>query len=125
MKATTVIGAVLLAGGVGGLVVTNPPPTAYENYAIERASKYLNEGVCTDLPSNLSNLFQGQCSELVEASQPQLQTLIQNNTERLNLGVLSIYRTTLGIPGMQMMPTYELETVGIGGRFFTYSVNRQ
>ncbi|NER79913.1 MAG: DUF4359 domain-containing protein [Leptolyngbya sp. SIO1D8] len=102
------------------MVVTNPTLDAYELYASEQAERYLNEEVCSELPDELNELIGGQCTEIVQTLQPNVQALIRDRTTRLNLGVASIYRTTLGIPELVMLPRYEIETVGILGKFITY-----
>ncbi|MEM0979298.1 MAG: DUF4359 domain-containing protein [Cyanobacteria bacterium P01_H01_bin.58] len=106
------------------LVVTNPSPAAYETYALEQTEKYLNEEVCTDLPEGVSQLLGGQCVEIIQTLQPQIMPLIRDRTKRLNIGIASIYRTSLGIPGLEILPRYEIETVGILKRFLTYRAQK-
>lgn len=124
MKSLTLWSTLLVAGTLGGLVFTNPGQEAYEVYAGEKANAYLNNEVCAELPDSVANLFPGQCADLIQAIQPELQTAIQARTERLNLGVASIYRTSLGIPSVPILPQYKVETLGIAGRFITYRANR-
>ena len=115
-----------LAGGalVGGLVATNPDPEAYQVYATAQVNRYLNDEVCNQIPSEVADLFQGRCAEIVEIAQPQLQTLIRDRTERLNLGILSLYQTRMGIPELGMLPQYEVKTLGIVGRFLPISAEQ-
>jgi hypothetical protein len=120
MKPSVILSAVVLAISVGGLVVTNPAPEAYTRYATEQAEQYLSTEICTELPAGLGPLLADQCPELVQTLQPQVATLIEDRTERLNLGVASLYRTTLGIPELTMLPQYRIETLGILGQFITY-----
>lgn len=115
MKPVTALGIVALAGGTGALVATNPSPDAYEAYATARAIVFVEQEVCSGIA-----IFGGGCAELVQNAQPQIQELIREQTERLNLGLLSIYRTDFQVPELEMLPAYEVETVGIGGHFFTY-----
>ncbi|MEL6381821.1 MAG: DUF4359 domain-containing protein [Cyanobacteria bacterium J06626_18] len=121
MKTSALIGLLLLAIVTGGLVVTNPEPDVYELYAQEQAEQYLSNQVCNDLLEELDDLFSGaQCGELVQTFEPTIQALIRDRTQRLNLGVASIYRTTFGIAELPMLPSYQVETVGIFGKFITY-----
>ncbi|MDA0673680.1 MAG: DUF4359 domain-containing protein [Cyanobacteria bacterium] len=129
MKPRTLVGFLLAGAGIGALVATNPGPDAYQRYALEQATLYFNESVCNDLPAGVADLLQGRCAEIVAMGQPQLQTLIRDRTERLNLGVCSIYRTTLGlpegIPGLESIPTYEVKTLGIAGYFLPINAGQQ
>ncbi len=124
MKVSTVIGFLILGAIVGGLVATNPTPIAYQAYATEQASLYLNEELCNNMPEAVADVLQGQCAEVVAQGQPQIPALIRNRTERLNLWVCSIYRTSLGIPGLDFLPSYEVKTLGIMGRFIPLSARQ-
>lgn len=117
MKFSALLSTLLLAVMAGGLVVTNPPPNAYELYASEQAEKYLNDEVCNELPSGLSKFIGEECPKIAQKLKPEVERLIRDRTERLNLGVASIYRTSVSIPELI---GYEVETVGILGRFITY-----
>ena len=72
-----------------------------------------------------SDLLVDQCAELVETLQPQLDSLIRDRTNRLNLGVASLYQTSFGIPELPMLPEYKVETLGILRRFFTYRASQR
>jgi hypothetical protein len=124
MKPSVVLSALVLAVGVGGLVVTNPSPEDYARYAGQQAEQYFTAEVCTGLPPGFAPVLGDQCTEMVQALQPQMETLIRDRTERLNLGVASIYRTSFGLPQLEMLPEYRVETLGILGRFFTYRAER-
>ena len=91
-------------------VVTNPGPTAYARYVSVQAETYLSEEICAELPPGLGNLLADQCAELVETLQPQLDSLIRDRTNRLNLGVASLYQTSFGIPELPMLPEYKGES---------------
>jgi len=121
MKLSVLVGLVLVAIATVGLVVTNPGPEAYARYVSAQAETYLVGEVCAEMPPTVGELFAGQCDELVQSLQPQLDTLIRDRTQRLNLAIASIYRTSLGMP---MLPTYRTETLGILNRFITYRVSQ-
>ncbi|MGD1927458.1 MAG: DUF4359 domain-containing protein [Leptolyngbyaceae cyanobacterium] len=125
MKPATLLSIVLLVIAIAGLVVTNPGPTAYARYVSVQAETYLSEEICAELPPGLGNLLADQCAELVETLQPQLDSLIRDRTNRLNLGVASLYQTSFGIPELPMLPEYKVETLGILRRFFTYRASQR
>lgn len=125
MKLSVLFGTVLLAIAVAALVVTNPGPEAYAIYVSEQAETYLTAEVCPELPPGISDLLGDQCGEMVQALQPQLDSLIRDRTDRLNLAIASIYRTSLGIPNLPMVPEYRVETLGILNRFFTYYASQE
>ncbi|NJN21044.1 MAG: DUF4359 domain-containing protein [Leptolyngbya sp. RL_3_1] len=125
MKPVSLVGLVVTAAAVGGLVATNPDPVAYEDYALKQASAYFNDELCDQLPQPIADLFQQQCIELIQTGQPQLQALIRDRTHRLNLGVFSIYKTALEVPEISGLPAYRVETLAIAGQFITYKAEGQ
>ena len=120
MKLSVLLGAVVLAIATAALVVTNPGPEAYADYVGTQAQTYLTDEVCTDLPAGISDLLGSQCGEMVQSLVPELDSLIRDRTQRLNFAIGSIYRTSLGVPGMPMVPEYRVESLGMLNRFFTY-----
>lgn len=123
MKLSALFSAVLLCAAIVGLVITNPTPDDYADYASEKAEIYLANEVCNDLPSGLGDLLSGRCDEIVQALQPQLEAILRDRTERLNFGVASIYRTSFSIPQWPI-PEYSAETLGIVNRFVTYRISQ-
>lgn len=124
MKLSVLLGAVILAIATAGLVVTNPAPEAYAVYVREQAQTYLTDEVCTELPAGIGELLGNQCDEMVQSLVPELDTLIRNRTNRLNFVIGSLYRTSLGIPNVPMLPEYRIETLGILNRFITYNMSQ-
>lgn len=118
------VGGVVLAGTAAGLALTNPEPSAYEQYATSRLSDYLAVNLCDDIPPNLNQVLQNQCRSLLENNQTQVRQLIANHTTRSNYGLFSLYRTRLEAPGLPLLPSYEFETLGIGRSFFTYRAGK-
>jgi hypothetical protein len=125
MKPVSLVGLVVGAAAIGGLVATNPDQAAYEDYALEQASAYFNDELCEQLPSPIADLFEQQCLELIQTGQPQIQALIHDRTDRINLGILSIYKTALAVPEVSALPTYRVETLAIAGQFITYKAEGQ
>lgn len=125
MKPVSLVGLVVGAAAIGGLVATNPDQVAYEAYALEQASTYFNDELCDQLPGAIADLFKQQCIELIQTGQPQIQALIHDRTRRINLGVLSIYKTHLEVPEVSALPAYRVETLAIAGQFITYKAQNQ
>lgn len=124
MKPFTLVSLLLLAAAIAGLVLTNPSPETYNAYASQQAKSYLQNEVCDDIPEDIRNFLPGQCSEIVQTFQPEIDTIIREQTQRLNLGVASVYRTSLGIPQLPMLPRYQVETLGIAQQLITYRAER-
>ena len=124
MKLSTILTGAILAIVIGALVITNPDPDDYARYASQKARIYLSEEICSDLPPGMGGLLSGQCAEIVQSLQPQVLALVRDRTQRLNLGVASIYKTSLSIPDLTMLPQYQIETVGIVNQFLTYRASK-
>ncbi len=102
---------------VGGLVATNPDPVAYEAYALAQANQYLGPDRCQDLPPPINQFLGAQCREAITLLQPAIPELVRNRTERMNWHLFSLYRTTLGVPELAFLPTYQFTTLAIAGQF--------
>lgn len=122
MKLSVLLTFALLCALIAGLVITNPGPEAYVEYATVQASSYLSEEICNDLPAGLGGLLTEQCPEIMLSVEPQLETILRDRTERLNIGIASLYRTSFGIPEFPFLPEYRAETIGIVNQFLTYRV---
>ena len=114
-------GAALVGVGIA-MAAMNPSPEAYEDYAALQLGQYAKTDLCPKGQNTFGDLFQGKCSQLVEAVQPQLRSLIAQTTQRQNLGVVSIYRTELAIP---FLSSYEFETVGVFNSFYTFKAEKK
>ncbi len=117
-----------IAASVGGIAVvalgaiaatTNPSRDAYEDYATQRLSEYVQEKGCEKAPS----ILKSRCVSLISSSQPQIEKLIAQSTERQNFGILSVYKTDLAIHSM--LPSFHFETVGAFGSFHTYEARQE
>jgi Domain of unknown function (DUF4359) len=111
------LAALGLAGGA--LVATNPAPPAYEQYAVKTLSDQLETRLCSDIPPLLSEVL-GSCSDLLAQHQSSLQELVRSQSQRRNFWLFSLYRTTLAVPGLPMLPAYQVDTLGIFNQFLTY-----
>jgi len=112
----------LLQAGLGlGLVLTNPGPAAFEEFAGARLATLLRDELCREdgLPLMLRLVIQN-CPSLVEAQRPVLGRLARLQTRRRNFGVLSLYNTALGgqriLPGWRL-PRYSALTLAMAGQF--------
>jgi hypothetical protein len=124
MKLSVVVTAAVLCASVAGLVITNPGPEAYLDYATTQSSQYLSAEVCNDLPEGLGSLLAGQCAEMLQSIEPQLESILRDRTQRFNLGIASLYRTSFKIPQIPFLPEYRAETLGILKRFVTFRVEQ-
>lgn len=128
LKTTAIWGGVALAGTAGAMVVTNPDQAAYEVFATQQLKTYLVNNVCGDMPSGLGNLLRMRCEELVNDNEGQLSQIISSNTTVRNYGLFSLYKTTLAapeaLPELSLLPTYEVEAVGVFRRFVIYRAEK-
>jgi len=130
------LGLAFLLGGVAiAMAITNPKQDRYNVYATEQLTTYLKTTFCDDLPGLLGNELETQCVALVDESEPRIADIISNNTERRDLFVLSLYTTQLqpadllpeevqGFFPTNLLPTYEVEAVGVFQRFWVYETTQ-
>jgi len=107
------------------LFMTNPDQATYETYAVKRLSTYAKNDLCQDLPGTIEEFLSESCESLIDANQQSIQDVIRQNTVTLNFGLFSLYRTRLAVPGVEALPTYEVETLGIFNRFYIYRAEQQ
>jgi len=110
-------GLLLLTVGAS-LVLLNPKPSEYEEYATQTLITYLKDDVCVENIPIFGGFLKTRCAELVDRNQDEIQQFIIGNTERENYYFFSLYRTRLSVA--DFLPTYEFETLGIFQRFYTY-----
>ena len=122
----SLIGIVLVGTGVAA-ALTNPSPAAYEDFAAQRLTEYLQENAC----AKAGIALQSSCSSLIKGNQSQIQKLVAANTERQNFLLLSIYKTDLA-PGKlfpdfvgNLLPAYHFETAGVLNTFHIYKAEKQ
>jgi hypothetical protein len=121
MKASWIPPALLVAAGAAGLAITNPPPEEFARYAGDQLVELIGKEICTEnsLPLTL-RLVLNDCPALVASQRQVLGQIALQNSSRLNLGLISVYRTGLGgqrlLPQLQL-PRYEAITVAAAGQF--------
>jgi hypothetical protein len=114
-------GAGLTAGAIA-LAHTNPGQAEFESYAADRLVELIVPEVCGTggMPTPLRLILEN-CPDLIASQRGVLGTLAWRGTRRQNLGLFSLYRTTLGgheVLPILNLPLYRAITLGIGGRFF-------
>ncbi|OAB61639.1 hypothetical protein AY599_19660 [Leptolyngbya valderiana BDU 20041] len=101
------------------MAVTNPGETAYQEYAGDRLSTYLKEEACSQ-----AGPLQNTCESVVESSQPELQRLVANNTNRQNFVLFSLYHTEFSVP-IPGVPAVEAHTLGGFRQFHIYELKTE
>ncbi|MGC6482696.1 MAG: DUF4359 domain-containing protein [Synechococcus sp.] len=116
---------VALVGTATTLAITNPTLKDYQTHAGEQLVDLAIEEICGQrgLPM-LMRLWVNDCPAVMASQQTNLAALAGQVSSRLNLGLLSVFSTTVGdqrlIPGLQL-PGYTITTVGVAGQFITVS----
>lgn len=106
------------------LAMTNPGEVAFGEFALEQVQ---TQG-CKEAPQ----IIRSQCPRFVQDNQAEMKRLILKNTERQNYGLFSLYRTNLSarsiVPDLPIfldLPAFQLETVGLMGKFYIYQAEKQ
>ena len=115
------LAGLLLAGlAAAGLGATNPSPAEYERFAATHLVDEIDRQLCEgDALPPMVRLALPNCSELVQAQNEALGSLVTRQTRRWNLGLLSVYRSDLG--GQQVLiwqlPRFQTTVIGVAGQF--------
>lgn len=107
---------------LGALVLSNPGPGEFSGFAGERLTTLVSKEVCggTALPLLLTVLA-NDCPRLLRSQEPVLAAMASARSERLNLGLFSLYRTRIGgdvLFNRWRLPTYSVLTLAAAGQFF-------
>ncbi len=122
------LGALTASAVGGGLVLTNPGPEAFEDFAADQLVELLTRDLCSDggLPM-LMRVVVRDCPGLVRSQRTPLGTWASQGTRRRNFGLFSLYSTNLG--GQQLaqwqIPRYKATTLAAAGRFVVLRTGRQ
>jgi hypothetical protein len=114
------------------MAVTNPGEAAYRDYAARRLTQQLQENECVKLDASYRDL----CKLLDrEQGQTLLKRLVDDNTERQNYLLFSLYKTSFStndvlpsfLSGLLSLPeiSYQTESIGVFGQFQIYRVDKQ
>jgi Domain of unknown function (DUF4359) len=93
--------------------ITNPPQTTYTKNIATYAKNRLEQNVCRE-----AGFLHDSCLEVLKASYPDLENLINSSTKRKNLGFFSLYETELFI--LPLSPPYQIKAIGIAGQVYIY-----
>ena len=118
----TVAATVLVvAGSSAALFMTNPTRDDYQVFAGDTLVKLATKEVCERqaLPMVLQ-LWISDCPRLIADQEPALALLADQLTRRWNLGIASVYVTTVGgqnlLPALRL-PRYSVTSLGLAGKF--------
>jgi hypothetical protein len=124
-SATAAAAVLALAGTGAALVFTNPTRADYSAFAGEQLVALATEEICErqTLPMVLQ-LWIRDCPRLIADQEQALASLADQFTRRWNLGLASVYVTSLG--GQDLLPTlrlprYSVISLGVAGQFLVLS----
>jgi Domain of unknown function (DUF4359) len=117
--ALSVLGIAVLGLG-GAMAATNPKDSAYEEYATEQLTQYIDRNVCAE-----AGFLKEQCTRLLESGRVTLQQEIVKQTETQNWFIFTIYKTELSVSFLPFVPSYHVETVGAFNSFHIYKVQKK
>ena len=118
---TAAAAVLVVAGSSAALFVTNPTREDYQDFAGDTLVKLATKEVCERqaLPMVLQ-LWISDCPRLIADQEPALALLADQLTRRWNLGIASIYVTTVGgqnlLPALRL-PRYSVTSIGLAGQF--------
>ncbi len=118
--AAALTATVATAAVVAGLAVTNPGRPEFEQFAADQLVDELESHICRgDVLPALVRLALHNCPRLVQDQRRAIGAFVGRHTARLNLGVMSVYRsrfggdTLLGWP----LPRFESTVLAAAGQF--------
>ena len=120
-SATATAAVLVVVGSSSALFVTNPTREDYRVFAGETLAKLATKEICErqTLPMVLQ-LWISDCPRLIADQEPALALLADQLTRRWNLGIASIYVTTVGgqnlLPALRL-PRYSVTSIGLAGQF--------
>ena len=127
MKIVKTITGVLglgIAGLAIAMVMTNPAPAAFAEFALQR----LREEGCQQIPFGLAS----QCPRFIDDNKVQIQQIMVAHTERQDFILFSVYQTHLStrslvpdFPLMPMLPTFHFQTIGVLGNFYLLEAKKE
>jgi Domain of unknown function (DUF4359) len=123
MKKSTIALSILgiaVVGLGGAMAVTNPKESAYEEYATEQLTQYVDENVCAE-----AGFLKEQCTRLLESGRSKLQQEIAKQTQTQNWFIFTIYQTELSVSFLPFVPSYHVETLGAFNSFHIYKIQKK
>ena len=126
-SATAAAAVLVVAGSSAALVLTNPSREDYQDFAGETLVKLATKEICErqTLPMVLQ-LWISDCPRLIADQEPALALLADQFTRRWNLGLASVYVTTVGgqnlLPALRL-PRYSVTSLGLAGQFLVLNAH--
>ncbi|KZR86643.1 hypothetical protein MITS9509_01406 [Synechococcus sp. MIT S9509] len=126
-SATATSAVLVLVGSSAALIVTNPTREDYRVFAGETLAKLATKEICErqTLPMVLQ-LWISDCPRLIADQEQALALLADQFTRRWNLGLASVYTTTVGgqnlLPALRL-PRYSVTSLGLAGQFLVLNAN--
>ncbi len=123
----TAAAVLVVAGSSAALCVTNPTRDDYQDFAGDTLVKLATKEICDrqTLPMVLQ-LWISDCPRLIADQEPALALLADQFTRRWNLGIASVYVTTVGgqnlLPALRL-PRYSLTSLGLAGQFLVINAH--
>ena len=111
----------VVAGSCAALFVTNPTREDYRDFAGETLVKLATKEICERqiLPMVLQ-LWISDCPRLIADQEQALSLLADQFSRRWNLGLASVYVTSVGgqnlLPSLRL-PRYSVTSLGLAGQF--------
>ncbi|MDJ0593573.1 MAG: DUF4359 domain-containing protein [Pleurocapsa sp. MO_226.B13] len=121
LRSTSIVGIILVSLGAIAFL-TNPKQQGYKRYADVALKTQFKDKVCTQVAEELGVWLEGQCHILVNTASPYLAEVVSQQTKRQNFMLFSIYQADLPLP--PPLPSYQVETIGILGNFYTYKAEK-
>ena len=124
---TAAAAVLVVAGSSAALFVTNPTRDDYQDFAGDTLVKLATKEICDrqTLPMVLQ-LWISDCPRLIADQEPALALLADQFTRRWNLGIASVYVTTVGgqnlLPALRL-PRYSLTSLGLAGQFLVINAH--
>ena len=121
------MGALAASAVAGGLVLTNPGPSAFEDFAADQLVDLLTRDLCSEggLPI-IMRVVVHDCPGLVRSQRTPLGAWARQATRRRNFGLFSLYSTNLGgqLLAQWQIPRYKATTLAAAGRFVLLNTGR-
>ena len=113
----------LITLGLGAIAcLTNPGQQGYQKYADVTLKTKLKDQVCQQVTEEVGPWLEGQCHILINTASPYLAQIVNQQTQRQNFFLLSIYQADIPLPAP--LPSYHLETLGVLGNYYTYQAKK-
>jgi hypothetical protein len=120
LKTIAIIGGITVAAVGAVLAATNPGQDAYEQFATEQLTAYLETNLCEKRANELD--LASQCKSLLRSNQSRIREFIADGTERRNYLLFSTYTTNLSV--LPFLPSYRFESVGVLRQFHVYEAKQ-